>query len=68
VEVSLTPDGEGTIVRLAHRRLPGGAAEQHRRGWGHYLARLAAVAAGDNPGPDPWLDVQTAARGLAGRD
>src|SRR5439155_8912317 len=44
VEVSLTPDGDGTIVRLAHRRLQAAAVVFHRAGWEHYLPRLALVA------------------------
>jgi uncharacterized protein YndB with AHSA1/START domain len=56
VEVSFTPDGEGTVVRLTHARLPQGAVAFHGAGWRHYLARLAVVAAGDDPGPDPWND------------
>jgi uncharacterized protein YndB with AHSA1/START domain len=54
VEVSLTPDGEDTILRLTHRRLPADAVEFHRMGWEHYLSRLALAASGGNPGPDPW--------------
>src|SRR5262249_30821970 len=37
VEVSLTPYGEGTILRLAHRRLHAQAVAFHRVGWEHYL-------------------------------
>jgi len=56
VEVDLEPDGDATIVRLTHRGLPLPAArDQHREGWGHYLERLATVATGGDPGPDPWL-------------
>jgi uncharacterized protein YndB with AHSA1/START domain len=54
LEVSLAPDGDGTILRLAHRRLPDGAVEFHRMGWEHYMARLAIAAGGGDPGPDPW--------------
>ena len=54
VEVSLTSDGDGTIVRLVHRRLPAPATAFHRAGWEHYLPRLATVAEGGDPGPDPW--------------
>ena len=54
VEVSLTPDGDGTILRLVHRRLPVAAVPFHRAGWDHYLPRLAIAAAGGDPGPDPW--------------
>jgi uncharacterized protein YndB with AHSA1/START domain len=54
IEVSLTSDGQGTILRLIHRRLPPAAVPLHTAGWEHYLARLAAVAASADPGPDPW--------------
>ena len=57
VEIDLTerpPDG--TLLRFTHTGLPN--AEQcagHAEGWAHYLERLAEVAAGRDPGPDPWL-------------
>ena len=57
VEVVLTPDGEDTIVRLAHRRLKPEAVAFHRVGWQHYLARLELAASGTDPGPDPWVDL-----------
>jgi uncharacterized protein YndB with AHSA1/START domain len=44
VEVSFTPDGDGTIVRLSHRQLPEGATAFHRAGWEYYLERLARAA------------------------
>jgi uncharacterized protein YndB with AHSA1/START domain len=53
VEFTLTPDGSGTMVRLAHRDLPEGALDIHAQGWTHYLARLATAAGGGDPGPDP---------------
>jgi uncharacterized protein YndB with AHSA1/START domain len=56
VEISLTPDGEETVVRLVHRRLHPEAVAFHRTGWEHYLPRLATVAEGRDPGPDPWYD------------
>ena len=55
VEVTLIPDGDGTLVRLRHYGLP--TPEQqasHAAGWDHFLERLAAVASGQDPGPDPW--------------
>jgi uncharacterized protein YndB with AHSA1/START domain len=52
VEVSLTPEGESTVVRLVHRRLPAASVDFHRFGWSHYLARLGVTAAGGDPGPD----------------
>jgi uncharacterized protein YndB with AHSA1/START domain len=55
VEVELVPDGEATIVRLTHR-LPSELAHFHAMGWENYLGRLATVAAGGDPGPDPFLE------------
>ena len=55
VEVTLTPNGDGTLLRLTHRDLPTAEMwERHSEGWAHYLARLALAAAGQDPGPDPW--------------
>jgi uncharacterized protein YndB with AHSA1/START domain len=54
VEISFIPDGETTIVRLAHRQLPAESVAFHRAGWEHFLPRLRLVAQGDDPGPDPW--------------
>jgi uncharacterized protein YndB with AHSA1/START domain len=57
VEVTLTPDGEGTLVQLVHRDLPADAVEAHRHGWEKYMDRLAIAAAGGDPGPDtPGVD------------
>jgi uncharacterized protein YndB with AHSA1/START domain len=53
VEISLEPDGEGTLLRLTHRHLPHDMRKYHRLGWEHVLPRLARVAAGQAPGPDP---------------
>jgi uncharacterized protein YndB with AHSA1/START domain len=47
VEVTFTPDGEGTIVRLVHRDLPTPEArDEHGKGWAFFLPRLAAAAPG----------------------
>jgi uncharacterized protein YndB with AHSA1/START domain len=54
VEISFEGDGDETLVRVTHRRLPALAVEFHRAGWEHYLPRLALTAAGGDPGPDPW--------------
>jgi uncharacterized protein YndB with AHSA1/START domain len=54
VEVTLTPDGDGTLLRLRHSGLSSEAArEQHTSGWEHYLGRLVLAVVGD-AGPDPW--------------
>ena len=52
VEITLTPDGSGTLVRLAHRGLADPATDDHGQGWEHYLGRLAIAAAGGDPGVD----------------
>src|SRR6516164_718095 len=56
VEIDLTEQPpDGTLLRLTHTGLPN--AEQcaaHAEGWAHYVDRLAAVASGRDPGPDPW--------------
>ena len=54
VEVTLTPDADGTLVRLVHRGVAPEKREHSARGWTHYLDRLALAAAGKDPGPDPW--------------
>ena len=57
IEVTLTAEGSGTLVRLAHRDLPSDESRaQHGQGWEHYLARLVTAAGGGDPGPDPWLE------------
>jgi uncharacterized protein YndB with AHSA1/START domain len=53
VEIDLRPRGDGTELLLVHRGLAGPMADAHRGGWDNYLARLAAVAEGRDPGPDP---------------
>ena len=56
IEVELTPAGDGTSLHFVHRDLPTTeSAESHAHGWDHYLPRLEIVAAGGDPGEDPWL-------------
>jgi hypothetical protein len=53
VEITLTPDGTKTLLRLTHSGLPEeDAVAMHTQGWDHYLARLAVGGAGGVPGPD----------------
>ena len=52
VEITLTPDGDKTRVRLVHRGLPDDAVGDHTQGWDHYLDRLAIVAAGGEVDPE----------------
>ena len=56
VEVTLTPDGDGTVLRLVHRDLPLEAQGAHADGWDHFLPRLVEAAAGRDPGRDPWSE------------
>jgi uncharacterized protein YndB with AHSA1/START domain len=50
VEFLLEPDGDGTLVRLRHYRLPPEAIESHRRGWIESgLAKLKDAAEGRKP-------------------
>jgi len=44
VEITLTPDGDGTLLRLRHSGLP--SEEQrasHREGWRLYIGKLGTV-------------------------
>ena len=45
VEVTLTPDGDDTIVRLRHSGLPEEAVEGHAVGWDQFLPSLASALA-----------------------
>ena len=51
VEVTLTPDGDDTILALRHTGLPPAAAAEHRGGWDHFLPLLAAAAGRKNGAP-----------------
>lgn len=57
VEITLTPEGDGTCLRLLHRDLPADAVGDHGHGWDHFLERLGVLAGGDDPGADPWVSV-----------
>ena len=55
VEIDLIEQPDGTLLRLTHTGLPDAAqCAGHAEGWAHYLDRLAELAAGRDPGPDPW--------------
>ena len=51
VEIELTPRGDGTLVRLTHRKLPGAVRSKHELGWVYHLGRLKVVSEGGDPGP-----------------
>jgi uncharacterized protein YndB with AHSA1/START domain len=56
IEAELTPEGNGTSLRFVHRDLPNAeSVASHSHGWDHYLDRLEIVAAGGDPGADPWV-------------
>ena len=53
VTVDLAERGGVTHVRLTHSGLAAPMRPLHAEGWDRYLARLAAVLEGRDPGPDP---------------
>ena len=54
IEIDLIEQPDGTLLRLTHTGLPNSEqCANHADGWAHYLGRLAEVAAGRDPGPDP---------------
>ena len=54
VEITLTPDGDATVLRLRHLGLNAEQQKSHAEGWDHFVPRLGIVAEGNDPGPDPW--------------
>lgn len=44
VEVTLTADGEDTVLDLRHKRISAPHRAEHRAGWGHFLGILARAA------------------------
>ena len=55
IEIDLIDREGGTLLRMTHSGLPNATwCDSHDKGWAHYLGRLAEVAAGRDPGPDPW--------------
>lgn len=52
--VRLSEREGGTLLELEHRGLVEAEAAKHAIGWPHFLARLGALAAGRDPGVDPW--------------
>jgi uncharacterized protein YndB with AHSA1/START domain len=53
VEVTFTPAGDATNLRLTHRGLGADARPLHDDGWTRFLDRLLAVASDRTPGPYP---------------
>ncbi len=53
VEIDLTSDGDGTVLRIRHSGLPDKEQRDlHSMGWEHYFERLKAVSEGRDPGAD----------------
>jgi uncharacterized protein YndB with AHSA1/START domain len=46
VEVTLTADGDDTILALRHTGLPPAAVSEHSAGWAHFLPILGSAAGG----------------------
>jgi uncharacterized protein YndB with AHSA1/START domain len=55
VEITLVPDGDGTLLRLVHTGVPETIRAGSTAGWDHYLPRLVVAAEGGDPGADPWI-------------
>ncbi|MES9536597.1 MULTISPECIES: SRPBCC family protein [unclassified Actinomadura] len=49
VEVTLTPDGDGTKLTLRHSGLPAALDEETSDGWAHLLRRLSETAERQEP-------------------
>ncbi|MGH2684664.1 MAG: SRPBCC family protein [Actinomycetota bacterium] len=43
VEITLTAEGDDTILALRHTGLPAAARDEHRAGWDHFLPLLATA-------------------------
>ena len=59
VEINLLPEGNGTLLRVRHTIPIDALTELVSMGWQHYVERLAAVAEGADPGPDPNITAAT---------
>jgi hypothetical protein len=53
VEFQLVPDDGHTVVRIRHTGVSLPLSDFLAWGWERYLTRLATVAEGRDPGPDP---------------
>ncbi len=50
VEITLTADGDDTVLALRHTGLPAAVRDEHAAGWGHFLTLLVAAAGGGRAG------------------
>lgn len=53
VEIQLTPEGEGTRLKLRHDGFD--PSQPVSEGWDHHLNRLRRAARGESPGPDRFV-------------
>lgn len=58
--VRFTAIASGTRLELEHTGLAAPEAAKHAVGWPHFLGRLAILAAGGEPGLDPWATAPSA--------
>jgi uncharacterized protein YndB with AHSA1/START domain len=56
VEIELTPQDGGTLLRLTHHGLTSPIRDRHDSGWTHYLGRMRTLLSGGEIGPDPYAD------------
>jgi uncharacterized protein YndB with AHSA1/START domain len=54
IVVRLIATPGGTRVELEHHGLTREESKKHAIGWPHFLGRLVVLAAGGDPGADPW--------------
>jgi uncharacterized protein YndB with AHSA1/START domain len=52
--IQLSVTEKGTLLELEHHGLVPDEAKKHAMGWPHFLDRLRILAAGGEPGEDPW--------------
>ena len=52
VEITLTADGDDTVMALRHSGIPAAHRDEHDSGWAHFLSILAATAGGERQGTD----------------
>jgi uncharacterized protein YndB with AHSA1/START domain len=52
--IELLPTQTGIRLTLTHLGLVEEEARKHAVGWPHFLARLAVISEGHDPGKDPW--------------
>jgi uncharacterized protein YndB with AHSA1/START domain len=51
LEVTFTPEADGTRVNIVHHGLPESERSRHALGWQHYLPRLQVLGSGRGPEP-----------------